>query len=43
MDIIIKIMAQLIVGLSVVWLMKGSGLWFLIPWTIGWAIYSLTY
>jgi hypothetical protein len=45
MNIIISIIAQIIVGLSMVWFieMKGWEKWlFLIPWTLGWMLYRWT-
>lgn len=41
--IITRIFAQIVVGFSVVWLCNGGGIWFLIPWTIGWSIYHHTF
>lgn len=40
--ILLRMLAQLTVGLSVVWLINGGGPWFLIPWTIGWLLYNQT-
>jgi len=40
-SLVLQICGQLLVGLSVAWLINGGGLWFLIPWVLGWNLYRL--
>lgn len=40
-EALLQFFGMILVGLSVGWLCNGGGLWFLIPWTLGWYSYNL--